>query len=111
MDSAWLIVPILSGLLTFAFGLAWIIPMLQAGDHGRPADASDIPFGLLDLLLVLLDFLPLFGLLRALPRLPAAHAAAREVWRSDPAVRRFFRLSLASAGVFGGSLFLLLHGG
>jgi hypothetical protein len=109
VQSAWLIVPILSGILTFAFGLAWAIPMLQAGDRGRPADARDLHFGLLDLLLVLLDFLPIFGPLRALPRLPAAHAAAREVWRSDPAVRRFFRLSLASATIFAASLFLLAH--
>ena len=109
MQSAWLIVPILSGILTFAFGLAWAIPMLQAGDRGRLADARDLPFGLIDLLLVLLDFLPIFGLLRALPRLPAAHAAARALWRSDPAVRRFFRLSLASATIFAASLFLLAH--
>lgn len=109
MDGAWLIIPIFSGVLSFAFAMAWTIPLMQAGEKACPSESTDLRFGFFDLILVVLDCIPFLAMLRGLTRLPAAHTAARELWHSDPSVRKLFRLFLASGTVFMGSMILFFR--
>jgi hypothetical protein len=84
------------GIFTFAFGLAWILPLATAGRKEAKLKRDDAAFALLDLLLMAFDCIPFFWLFRAIPETPSAYRAARQAWRSQPTIRSMFWLSAAA---------------
>ncbi len=105
MEEIRIIILCFSGIFTFAFGLAWILPLFAAGQHDTKPSKDDFTTSILDLILILLDCIPVFWLFRAIPEAPSAYRAARETWRKEPSIRVMFWLSGASLVVTVGALY------
>lgn len=87
-----------SGIFTFAFGMAWLFPLVAAhSKHPKPPTRSDWLFGGMDLVLCLMDCIPVFWLIRAIPEAPSAYAEARRKWREEKSIRLCFYLFIISA--------------
>lgn len=106
MEQIRIIILCFGGIFTFAFGLAWIIPLSLAGQRESRCDKTSVTFGLLDLLLILLDCIPVFWLFRAIPEAPSAYRAVREAWKNEASIRIMFWLSFGSLAVTIGCCFL-----
>jgi hypothetical protein len=96
MEEIRIITLCFAGIFTFAFGLAWILPLIAAGQEDTKPSRDDIATSIADLILILLDCIPVFWLFRAIPEAPSAYRAARETWRKEPSIRAMFWLSGAS---------------
>lgn len=99
MEELRIVILCLGVIFTFAFGLAWILPLTTAGQKEAKPTKVDAAFSLVDLLLVFLDCFPLFWLFRAVPETPSAYRAAREAWRSQSSIRVMFWLSVIALTV------------
>jgi hypothetical protein len=107
MQTVFIVIIAFSGIFTFAFGMAALMPLLAAREEAqRKMDGRDWTFAGLDLLLVLLDQLPFFSLARAIPALPADIAAMRRKWREEPSIRGCFIAFLISLVVLVVAAFL-----
>ena len=104
-ETVRIIILCFGGIFTFAFGLAWIMPMVIAGQDQSERKKSDVAWGLMDLILILLDCFPIFWLFRAIPEAPSAYRAARETWKKETSIRTMFWLSTGSLLVTLGACF------
>jgi ABC-type antimicrobial peptide transport system permease subunit len=96
MDELSIIIMFFGGIFTFAFGLAWFIPLVTACQKESEPTYGDTIFSLLDLLLLLLDCIPLFWIFRDIPQAPSTYRLARETWRNQPTIRTMFWYSSIS---------------
>ncbi len=94
-----------SAIFTFAFGMAWFMPLVaarKAAVRNDEATAHDTVFTAADILLLIMDCFPFFWIFRTvgkLPELPSTAREVREIWRAEPSIRRMFRAWLVSLGV------------
>jgi hypothetical protein len=96
MEEVRIIILCFAGIFTFAFGLGWVVPLCVACHKENKPSKVNITVSILDLIMILLDFIPVFGILRALPEAPSAYRASREAWRKEPYIRAMFWLSATS---------------
>lgn len=91
-------------ILLVAFAAAFMIPLASAGteeraERGRSLRSRHVFFDvfgpLLDLVLPLVDSIPVFWLLRVIADTPDDVRAARQRWREEPTVRLCFWVALA----------------
>jgi hypothetical protein len=106
MEQIRIITLCFGGIFTFAFGLAWIIPLFVAGQKDTKPSRVDITTGVLDIILIILDCIPVFWLFRAIPEAPSAYKAAREAWTKEPSIRAMFWMSAVSFIVAVGSFYI-----
>ena len=108
LEEVRIIVISFSGIFAVAFGLAWLIPLWVAGSRleRENADQEDRQIHLFDMVLLMLDIIPLFWAFRTLTEVPSAYRAARLEWQSHPSIRVMFWLSLVSAAIAVGMAFL-----
>lgn len=100
METIVTVIGIFAGLFTFAFGMAWAMPLFAARtEQAQPASKSDWTFAGWDLILILLDCVPIFWLFRAVPEIPSTYTAARDKWRSESSIRGCFYAWLVSLTV------------
>lgn len=81
----------------FAFGMAWMLPLVAAGvDHRKAAAVTrvDTFFGLVDVILLIMDCIPFFWVFRSLSETPSACGAARKKWQEESSIRWSFHLFL-----------------
>ncbi|MGJ8674270.1 hypothetical protein, partial [Rubritalea sp.] len=96
MHPAITVITTLLGMFAFAFGLAWFVPLASAhSDNRKSRPAGDIAFPLLDILLLLLDCIPIFWLFRSVPFSSEARHDVKDQWRKDKSIRVCFYLFLA----------------
>ncbi|WAC21425.1 hypothetical protein OVA24_08500 [Luteolibacter sp. SL250] len=93
-----------SAIFTFAFGMAWFMPLVAARNEVRKEEATahDTILTGADILLLIMDCFPFFWIFRTvgkLPELPAAAREVREIWQAEPSIRRMFHAWLVSLGV------------
>jgi len=105
MEELLIVILFFSGVLTFAFGLAWMIPLFTSMHKNESATSVDAAMTILDLILMLFDCIPFFWIIRAIPEAPSAYRSARETWRQNATVRSMFWFSAASFSVFLSVLF------
>ena len=95
-----------SGVFTFAFGLAWLLPLVTAGQEQRTVSKGEVVTTLLDIALLLLDYIPVFWIFRAIPEAPSAYRAARLEWNNNASLRISFWLSAISLATFVGCIYI-----
>ena len=95
-----------SGVLTFAFGLAWLLPLVTAGQEQRTASKGEVVTTLLDVVMLLFDYIPVFWIFRAVPASPLAYRAARLEWKNNSSLRISFSLSAISLATFVGCIYI-----
>lgn len=96
MEEVRIIMLCFAGSFTFAFGLGWIIPLCAACRKEKKPTRVDIAASILDLIMILLDCIPVFWIFRAIPEAPSAYRASREAWRKEPYIWAMFWLSATS---------------
>lgn len=97
MDEIFFIILCFFSIFTFAFAMAWILPLIIAHSEqkiGSNGDKQDVVFGCLDILFIFFDCFPLFWLFRAIPETPSAYKAVRDKWRSEASIRWSFKAFL-----------------
>ena len=100
MNNTMTVILAFGGIFTFAFGMAWFLPLSAArSEQAEPPSKGDWIFGGADLILILLDCFPLFWLFRAIPEIPSTYTAARDKWRKEPSIRGCFYAWLISLTV------------
>lgn len=100
MDKFIIVVLSFGGIFTFAFGMAWFLPLFAARtEEAEPPTKKDWVFGGADLILLLLDCFAIFWHFRAIPEIPSTYTAARNKWRQEPGVRGCFYAWLISLTV------------
>ena len=107
-ETVFIVILTFSGIFTFAFGLAWFLPLVAARtDYGKqvPTKADMLMSGA-DLLLVLLDCIPFFWFFRALPEIPDACTEVRKRWREEASIRSCFYTWLVCLTVLAATLLL-----
>lgn len=100
METTILAIIAFCGMFTFAFGMAWILPLFTAhANITKDRSDTDIVFPLLDVLLMTMDCIPLFWLVRIKPLSCEWREAARQVWSEEPSVRNCFYGFLVSVSL------------
>jgi hypothetical protein len=82
-----------SGMFTFAFGMACLMPLATADAEKqaqRKPGKYEWGYHLLDTLAMIAHCLPVFSLMRLINELPGMIIEAREKWRQDATVRGCF---------------------
>lgn len=109
----------LSGTVAFGFVLGVVVPLISAGSEASKAVATDDEAAeparlrelLADLLLIILDSLPIFTLFRAAKdfrELPSTARAMRAKWACDRSVRQCSWMAAVSIAVFVPSFSILM---
>ena len=97
-----------SGIFSFAFGMAWSLPLMAAHSEQKSVSCNgnkrDVVFGGLDFLLVIFDCIPLFWLFRAISETPSAYKAVRDKWKSEASIRWSFKAFLVCIALFASSI-------
>ncbi len=106
MEPLRIIILTFSGIFTFAYGLAWIVPLVAAAKQESESSYVGQTLRLLDLFLIILDCIPIFWLFRAIPSTPSAYRAARDAWLTQSSIRTSFWLSLAALTITLAGLFI-----
>ena len=99
MQTIPLIIFIHAAIFTFAFGLAWFLPLFgvrEDHDVKPPKRERDWVFAWADVFLIIMDCFPLFWLFRAIPEVPSTYTAARKKWSKEASIRGCFYASLVS---------------
>lgn len=92
MNEILIIALCFSGVFTFAFGLAWFLPLFATGMEERSKEIKEesIFKGLVDILLVLGDMIPIFLLFDMFKQAPEGYSAAKRKWREERTIRSCF---------------------
>jgi hypothetical protein len=96
MDIILVVLLFLSGTFTFAFGLAWTLPLVTAGIEERKIEDQPRFRGIADILLILNDMIPIFFIFDILRQAPEDYSAAKKQWKSEGMIRASFYISLLS---------------
>ena len=109
MQTLPLIIFIHAAIFTFAFGLAWFLPLfaVQKDHDDRPKRERDWVIAWADVFLIIMDCFPVFWLFRAIPEVPSTYTAAREKWRKEASIRGCFYASLVALSIAIGSGWVL----
>lgn len=102
MPTIPLIIFIHAAIFTFAFGLAWFLPLIavrEDHDVSPTKRERDWVIAWADVLLIIMDCFPVFWLFRAIPEVPSTYTAAREKWRKEAGIRWCFYASLVSVSI------------
>lgn len=98
MNEILIVLLCFSGIFTFAFGLAWALPLFTAGMEERNKEVELKPRtrDFADILLVLNDMLPVFLIFDIFRQAPEDYSAAKRKWKEDSMVRVSFWIFLSS---------------
>tara|TARA_B100001093_G_scaffold142646_1_gene135085 strand:+ start:283 stop:618 length:336 start_codon:yes stop_codon:yes gene_type:complete len=111
MKEFWLIIAFLSGTFSFAFGLAWIIPLLTARmeemNHEQHNDNSYSSLGILDFFLILIDVIPIFWIIGFIAEAPDTMEAAINKWKEDSMIRICFWSFIGCTSITITSIFMI----
>lgn len=99
METIRLILLSFGGIFTFAFGLAWILPLMIAGQEELAKKKGSEVVLFMDLLLLAFDCIPIFWAFRALSEAPSTLREARALWKSERSIRSMFWLSMIALTV------------
>lgn len=100
METAITVIGILAAAFSFAFGMAWFLPLAIAADKLRKnPDQSEYAIAGLGLLLLVLDCIPVFWIFRAVSETPTMCSEAQKKWAEDRCVRRMFYAFCVSLGI------------
>ena len=102
MTTLYLIIVIHSVIFTLCFGAAAILPLIKGHADSKPKNKVDdtSSYELIgDILLILLDCMPVFWLFRAVPEVPGIYMTAHKRWNERKSIRMFFYLSLFFLGL------------
>tara|TARA_B100001093_G_scaffold497625_1_gene544780 strand:- start:79 stop:414 length:336 start_codon:yes stop_codon:yes gene_type:complete len=87
MDKFWTIIAILSGTFSFAFGMAWLIPLGIARNEAMELDEQTdnvrTTFILFDFFLLIMDVIPIFWVITLLMDAPDTMKVTKEKWNED----------------------------
>jgi hypothetical protein len=99
METTLTVAAIFTGIFTFAFGMAWLMPLAVTSVEQRKKQParSDTLLAVLDLVLMITEFIPVFWLFRAIPAAPSTYRAVRTKWAAEKSIRFFFYAFLACA--------------
>ena len=96
MDETLIILACFTGIFTFAFGLAWSIPLVAAGMEERKAELKPTVRDIADIWLILNDMIPIFLVIDLFRKAPEDYSAAKKKWKSDGMIRASFYISILS---------------
>ena len=96
MDVTLIILLCFSGIFTFAFGLAWCIPLAAAGMEERESELKPTVRDIADIWLILNDMIPIFLVVDLFRKAPEDYSAAKKKWKSDGMIRASFYISIIS---------------
>ena len=100
METLVTVIGILAATFSFAFGMAWFLPLAIAAEkHREQSDQSEYAIAGLDLLLLVLDCIPIFWAFRAVSEDPSMCSEARKKWAEDRTVRGMFYAFCVSLGI------------
>ena len=103
-ESLYIVLVSFSAIFSFAFGLAWFIPMLKIEMPEFPSESQEAPKDslswwsfLIDQILILLDIIPIFwiyhlimGLIQTAYTVPENVRVAQQTWKESPQIRNMF---------------------